>query len=420
MTDLLELSEQIWTGAVPPGGHQWFGHFGEIATPADDAVIVMAFSNVSAVATDDGLVVVDTSSPLGTARAHEALQGWDSRPAHTIVFTHGHIDHVFGVERYEETARAAGAPAVRVVAQEGVPARFDRYIATAGYNEVINRRQFQLPELEWPRDYRYPDETYRDHHELDVGGVRFELHHARGETDDHTWIWQPDRQALFCGDLFCWVSPNCGNPQKVQRYPKDWAVALRTMAALGAEALLPGHGLPVVGADRIRASLEDAATLLESLHDQTVTMMNAGARLDEIVNSIEYPVDLLEKPYLRPVYDEPEFVVRNTWRLYGGWYDGDPANLKPARAAVVAREVASLAGGVGALVTRARAAVDAGDLRLAGHLAEWATLAAPDDADAHRARAEVNEARAAAEQSTMSKGVFSWAAAESRRHADGA
>ncbi|HEX6311534.1 MAG TPA: alkyl sulfatase dimerization domain-containing protein [Acidimicrobiia bacterium] len=421
MTDLLELSEQIWTGAGAAAGHQWFGHFGEMATPASDTAIVMAFSNVSAIATDDGLVVVDTSSQLWTEQAHDALRRWNRRPAHTIVFTHGHIDHVFGVERYEEAARRAGAQPVRVIAHEDVPARFDRYVASAGYNQVINRRQFRVPDLEWPLDYRYPDETYRAHHAIEVGGVRFDLHHARGETDDHTWVWQPDRRALFCGDLFCWVSPNCGNPQKVQRYPKDWAVALRTMTGLGAEVLLPGHGLPIVGAERIRQSLEDAATLLESLHDQTLAMMNAGARLDEIVSSIEYPTELLEKPYLRPVYDEPEFVVRNTWRLYGGWYDGDPAHLKPAPAAAIAREVTALAGGVEALITRARAAADAGDLRLAGQLAEWATFAAPDDADAHRARADVNEARAAAERSTMSKGVFSWAAAESRREAsDGA
>ena len=24
-----------------------------------------------------------------------------------------------------------------------------------------------------------------------------------------------------------------------------------------------------------------------------------------------------------------EFIIRNIWRLYGGWYDGQPANLKP-------------------------------------------------------------------------------------------
>ena len=85
-----------------------------------------------------------------------------------------------------------------------------------------------------------------------VGGETFELHHAKGETDDATWAWVPARRILCTGDLFIWASPNCGNPQKVQRYAKDWAVALRTMADLGAETLLPGHGLPILGVDRVR------------------------------------------------------------------------------------------------------------------------------------------------------------------------
>ena len=50
-----------------------------------------------------------------------------------------------------------------------------------------------------------------------------------------------------------------------------------------------------------------------------------------------------------------------------------------------------------------------------GDLAELAALAAPDDAAVHQVRAEVNEARAAAEPSLMAQGVFRWAARESRR-----
>ena len=34
--------------------------------------------------------------------------------------------------------------------------------------------------------------------------------------------------------------------------------------------------------------------------------------------------------YLRAIYDEPEFIIHNIWRLYGGWYDGNPSRLKPA------------------------------------------------------------------------------------------
>ena len=61
----------------------------------------------------------------------------------------------------------------------------------------------------------------------------------------------PGRKVLCTGDFVIWASPNAGNPQKVQRYPREWAAALREMASLGAEVLLPGHGLPIVGADRI-------------------------------------------------------------------------------------------------------------------------------------------------------------------------
>jgi alkyl sulfatase BDS1-like metallo-beta-lactamase superfamily hydrolase len=419
--DLLDVADQLWTGALPIEEHNPFQYFGDLIRFDDDLAFVASFANVSAFSTSDGLVLVDTGSTFLAERAHAAIRTWSDRTLHTAVFTHGHIDHCFGVEAYEADAADAGSPPPRVVAHEAITARFDRYRATNGYNAVINQRQFRDPSLQWPLEYRYPDETYADHLVMELGGERIELHHARGETDDHTWVWVPGRKVLCCGDLFIWASPNCGNPQKVQRYPREWALAARAMAAVGAEILLPGHGLPIVGADRVRIALLDVATLLESLHDQTLALMNAGARLDDIVHAIEYPEDLLAKPYLRPVYDEPEFVVRNVWRLYGGWYDGNPARLKPPADSTLAIEVATLAGGADRLSDRARAVAETGDFRLAGQLAEWAVQADPDLASAHEARASVNRARANAEASTMAKGVFSWAASESRqRDASGA
>ena len=249
---------------------------------------------------------------------------------------------------------------------------------------------------------------------IDVGGETFELYHDRGETDDATWVWSPARKVLFAGDMFIWASPNCGNPQKVQRYARDWAIAFRKMIALEPEIMLPGHGLPIVGADRVRQALSEGAELLESLVEQTLTMMNEGARLDDIAHAVQAPAHLLERPYLQAIYDEPEFVVRNIWRLYGGWYDGDPSHLKPAPADALARELAELAGGAHRLADRARELAAAGEYRLAGHLAELAAQAAPGDAGVHGVRADVFGARAAIEPSTMSKGIFSWAEHESR------
>jgi alkyl sulfatase BDS1-like metallo-beta-lactamase superfamily hydrolase len=416
--ELLGLADRLFTGDAAIGEYHPMRGAGELAEVQPAVAFVQAFANSAVFATADGLVVVDTSGVFHAARVHESVREWSPVRLDTAVFTHGHIDHVFGVELYEEDARTNGWTAPRVIAHELVAERFDRYRITAGYNAVINRRQFGVEGLQWPVDYRYPDTTYRDTLVFETGGERFELRHDRGETDDATWVWVEGRRVLCTGDLFVWASPNCGNPQKVQRYAADWAVAMRTMAALDAEVLLPGHGLPIVGADRVKRALLDSAELLESLLEQTLAMMNEGARLDDIVHAVRAPQHLLERPYLRPVYDEPEFVVRGIWRFYGGWWDGNPAHLKPAPEGVIAREIAELAGGATRLARRATEVAAAGDLRLAGHLAELAALADPDDVGVHRARAEIFGARKAAEASTMSKGVFGWAERESRAVTD--
>lgn len=419
MEPLLKLADQVWNGEVFAGEVNPMGPRNELVEVAEHIAFISSFANISAFRTDEGLVLIDTGGP-GTARAAQALlRGWEQQPVHTVIYSHGHIDHVVGAALLAEEAQAAGWPMPRIVAHEAVPARFDRYIRTAGYNATINQRQFGVAGLTWPTSYRYPDQTFRDFLAMEVGGVRFELHHARGETDDHAWTWVPGRKTLCCGDLFIWCVPNAGNPQKVQRYAREWAVALRQMAALDAEVLLPGHGLPILGVERIRITLTDTADLLEALHDQTLALMNAGATLNEILHTVRVPEHLLEKPYLRPTYDEPEFIVRNIWRLYGGWYDGNPANLKPASDAELAGELAELAGGAERLASRARELAEQGELRLAGHLAELAALAADDDPVIHAARAEVYEQRALAEQSLMAKGIFSATARESRKRLAG-
>jgi hypothetical protein len=56
---------------------------------------------------------------------------------------------------------------------------------------------------------------------------------------------------------------------------------------------------------------------------------------------------------------------------------------------------------------------EAGEFRLACHLADLAGWAAPDDAGVHALRAVVYRARRAAESSLMAKGIFAGAARES-------
>lgn len=416
-SDLFDVTDALFDGTLAIDTHHpvSFGVGDRVAEIGPRTLFVEAFANVVAVRTGDGLVMVDAGSPLHAAGVHQRVRAWSPEPLHTAVFTHGHVDHIYAVRLFE--AEDGGRPA-RVIGHEAMPARFRRYELTNGYNAVINQRQFQLGGPFFPGDYRYPDVTYRDSLPLQVGGVAVELHHDRGETDDATWVWMPGERVLCTGDLFIWASPNCGNPQKAQRYCDEWAAGLRRMAELGAEFLLPGHGFPIRGEERVRLVLTETAELLESLFTQTIAMMNDGAPLDEIIHTVRAPAHLLERPWLQPVYDEPEFVVRNIWRLYGGWYGGDPAELKPAPTAVLAAELADLAGGAHRLADRARELLAQGDQRTAGHLAELAARAAPGDPGVWRTRQEVYGARARDERSTMAIGVYRWAESESAARAE--
>ena len=152
----------------------------------------------------------------------------------------------------------------------------------------------------------------------------------------------------------------------------------------------------------------------ESLVRDVVAMMNGGSTLDEIIHTVRVPDDTLAKPYLRPLYDEPEFVVHNIWRLHGGWWDGTASRLKPSPDAHLARRIADLAGGAAALARSGLDAAADGDLRLACHLVDLAGWAAPDDPEIHGIRADVYVRRRKAESSLMAKGIFLAAARESQ------
>lgn len=424
MADLLALSARYIDGDLWEGPGSVNRITTELSEVADGVAMIEAFSHIVVLRTEAGLVLFDTSLEPFAAPAIEQLRRYSDAPIHSIVYTHGHVDHVGGAGAFLADAARRGHARPQVVGHENVAPRFDRYELTNGYNRVVNERQFGAGGFGGatrfgPAQFVAVDTPVQDARVLSVGELTVDLRHDRGETDDHLWAYIPELRAVAVGDFLAWVFPNAGNPQKVQRYPGAWARALRKMAALDPELLLPAHGLPIGGQARIARVLDDVATALESLMQQTLDMMNAGATLDAIVHGVAVPGDLLDRPYLRPVYDEPEFVVRNIWRLYGGWYDGDPAHLKPAPASELAGEVAALAGGVSRLAQRAQVLADAGSFRLACHLAEMAVQAAPGDRDCHAVRAAVYDARRRGEASLMARGIFGTASRASQALVDG-
>ncbi|MGA3402232.1 MAG: alkyl sulfatase dimerization domain-containing protein [Acetobacteraceae bacterium] len=404
-----QLFERLWHGDAAM--EEWAATVaGGSARPiSDDAIAIHTgylFGNATAIRTNNGLVLVDTGSRETASQTLATLRRWDDSPVHTVIYTHGHIDHTWGARLLDQEAAAKGIARPRIVAHRNVLQRFQRYDTTHELNSLVMGRQFNQPGYTFPDHHRRPDQIYDDALSLTIGGVRIELSHGRGETDDATFVWLPDKRVLLSGDFVIWVFPNAGNPRKVQRFAPDWADALRRMQALAPAVLVPGHGPVVFGAERVAQILHDGAEVLESLVTQTVALMNQGHALDEILHGVATPRDLIAKPYLLPKYDDPEFVVRNIWHLYAGWFDGDPAHLKPAPAAALAAEIAALAGGADKLAWRATELAESGRTRLAAHLIEFASAASPGSAAIQAARADVYARCVEAETSLIGKAIF--------------
>jgi glyoxylase-like metal-dependent hydrolase (beta-lactamase superfamily II) len=296
MGRIREMAEQGWSGAVEP--YTLWAPTGATEEIAPGVFFLHAFANVTVIRAGDGLVLIDTSSQAARARTFAAVRAIDPAPVRAAIYTHGHADHAFGLPPFLAEAEEKGWPRPRIVAHRDVAARFDRYRATAGYNGLINARQFSRPST-WPSEYAYPDTTYERTLRFEANGLALELEHAWGRRTTTPGL-VAERRVLWTGDLFL-LSPMRQPAEGVRR--GGVGAALRVMAAREATLLVPGHGPPIFGAERVRQALTETAEWLEALVGQTLALMNAGATLEQVVREVRPPAHLAGRPYLQAVYD---------------------------------------------------------------------------------------------------------------------
>jgi alkyl sulfatase BDS1-like metallo-beta-lactamase superfamily hydrolase len=187
----------------------------------------------------------------------------------------------------------------------------------------------------------YGNESYF----FNLGQYAFEIYHDKGETDDSLWMFFPEKKVLFTGDLMVSSYPNVGNPYKVQRYPKDWAIAMERMMEKNAEYLLPGHGKLIEGKDKVKEVLSITAEAMHFVHDEVVKRMNEGKWFEQIYHEmLEIFPEKFNHWILQPIYGCYRFAIHAVYRLYHGWYNtGNPTDLFPAKSDQIAKEFLKVA-----------------------------------------------------------------------------
>ena len=362
--------------------------------------------NCTLIEGDDSCILVDTMTSLDTAKvAAEEFRKITPKPIKTVIYTHFHADHVSGADAFVDKDDVA-AGTVEVIAQEELVDNVMRDVGLIA--PVLGRRamyQFGMrlpigedgtvgaglgpPQRPGKRSFVAPTTTFRDSYKGEAGGIRFEIHLIPSETEDQCAVWLPEQRALLSADAVYESFPNLYALRGTRfRNPTIWADGLDRLREFDAEILVPHHGRPVEGRERIAALLTDYRDAIQYVHDQTLRYMNKGWTPDEIAEAVVMPERFRDHPWLGEYYGSYRHSIPAIYAGYLGWYKGDPVMLDTAPRAERAARYIDLMGGRERILTKAREAHASGDHQWAAEIATWLVRSNPDDTDARSVKAE--------------------------------
>jgi len=336
------------------GMANWLGIFKSSSFNNGSCHLIASMANMGVIESKEGLVIFDVPMRQFANKSFKELRGYTSKQVKYFIFSHGHFDHAFGYAPYLNEIEEHGWELPQVIAHENCLRRFEKYRMLNKYHEWINKMQFASvigtkqtilvtaeKVLEPTIILKGNDAKYS----FDLGGYDFHIFHDRGETDDSIWLWVPDKETICTGDLFVSSFPNVGNPFKVQRYPKDWAIAMEKMVDKDSKYLVPGHGPLIVGKENVREALTITAEVMHFVHDEVVKGLNEGKWFEQIYHELIeiFPEKFKDHPMLKPMYGCYQFAIHASYRLYHGWYNsGNPTDLFPSKSQDISKELLKL------------------------------------------------------------------------------
>lgn len=300
-------------------------------------------SNAIAVIGERSVILIDSLDSDEYARGLlRELRLITDKPVQTLIYTHGHPDHQGGAGAFRDTVKEV----IAFAPQKPAPKYFDRL------NDVLARRgRFQhgygLTDEEaisqgigiregketghGKYDFLRATTIYRQKSiTRTIDGVRMQLTSAPGEADDGIFIWLADDKVICTGDNYygCW--PNLyairGTPY---RDIAVWVDTLNEILSYPADALLPGHTKPVIGAALIQEQVGTFRDAIESVLLQTLECMNKGMSISETVDAVQLARKYQDTSFLGEFYGTVEWSVKSIYAGYLGWFDGDPVKLLP-------------------------------------------------------------------------------------------
>jgi len=285
---------------IAPGIYSAIGT-GSMVVGSNSAVIVNR---------DDVLIVDSHMSPESGRAMLEELKAITDKPVRFLVNTHFHYDHTNGNQVFSPAvdiighdftrAKLAGADYMQTgllgALLAGVPKQLaDLESRAASETDPAARAKLaqqvkaqqglasSLKELKpTPPNVAVDDRMtlYRGGREIRI------LYLGRGHTGGDLVVYLPAERVLCSGDLLVNQIANL-----VDGYVDEWPATLEKLKALDFDDVIPGHGDPFKGKERIgwfQDYLRDLWRQASALHDQHVPADEAAKRIDLTAHKAHY------------------------------------------------------------------------------------------------------------------------------------
>jgi glyoxylase-like metal-dependent hydrolase (beta-lactamase superfamily II) len=283
-------------------------------------------ANTFVLATTEGLVIFDTGLVIQAGEQKQRLlQAAGNQPIAKVILSHSHADHVGGAKLWLSDT-------TELISHEAFP-EAQRYLTEL--NPYLHRRNRLLfpwiPEKPGSipgLDFRglMPDVLVDNDrpYSFTLGGREFAVIAAPGaEGADNLVLWLPKERVLLSGDFFGPQFPQFPNLFTMRgekaRHAIDYVTSIKRLRDLEAEVLLPSHLDAIRGAEQIEAGMAKIQRAVQSVHDQTVAGMNAGASLAQLMDTVSLPEDAV----LSQSHGKVSWAVKTIWEYYTTWFHFD-------------------------------------------------------------------------------------------------
>ena len=228
---------------------------------------------------DDCVMVVEAqATPRLAEKVIEKVRSVTDKPITHLVLTHYHAVRVLGASAYGAQQVIMSEKARAMVAERGQEdwdSEFGRFPRLFEGHESI-------PGLTWPTT------TFTDRMSVYLGKRRVDIMHVgRAHTAGDIVIYVPDANVMFTGDIVEYRSAcYCGDG-----HFHDWPGTLERIRAFGLDAIAPGRGDALVGAEMVNRALDSTADFVRSTYLPAARVALRGGTLKEAWDAVRAACD---------------------------------------------------------------------------------------------------------------------------------